>query len=293
MLSKNITICIFAANEEQRINRCIENFSGLFKILVVDNFSTDNTAIVAEAAGARVVQVKNPGFFETPEVMLPVQQACDTDYILIASVSEVVPMALLAKYAEVANSGSHDVVRPYRVSITAGVPIPISGLPNHRSPGEIRFFKKHTVDYSGNIVHERGRVTVPEERVLRLVGNSDLVFYQFRDYDVSHTEKNHRAYNDVLAEQRFKAGEKFSRLRLIVIPIRKFLGAYVRNGSWRFGMLGFIHSFHRWYMEFSIILRIWEWENSFTRNSVVAKNLLFRSRIEAENNNIRSKLTKY
>lgn len=282
MLSKHITVCIFAWNEERRILRCIDNFKGLFDIIVVDNFSTDRTVEIVKEAGYKSIIVKNPGFIETPEVMDPVCNASSTDYVLIASVSEFIPLPLLQKYADVANRATHDVVCAYRNSITAGESIPISDRPTKRFPGELRFFKKGMVDYRNNEVHGRGRIICPPSRILNVVTDPHLHFFQFRDYDWSHTEFKHRVYNDILAKQRFDKGVRFSWFWMNMQATKQFLNAYVRFGCWRYGVLGFIHSFHRWYMEIGIWFRIWEWENQLSRSGVMEKNDAFRRKLEQE-----------
>ena len=282
MLSDKITVCIFAWNEESRVLRGISNFSAFFPVLVVDNYSTDGTRDVVEGAGYKVVKVKNPGFIETPEVMDAVIAACDTEYLLIASLSEFVPFALLRKYADVANAASHDVVRAYRVCVTAGAFMPLAGKPGAHHEGELRFFRKGSVDYAGNKVHGRGRVIAPAERILNLGMDESCHFYQFRDYDCSHTELKHRVYNDTLARQRYEQGERFSWFKMVKSSTRQFLSAYIKCGLWRFGMLGFIHSFHRWYMEVGICLRVWEWENDFSSAAVVRRNNEVRVKMEAD-----------
>ena len=280
MLSNKITVCIFAWNEEARLERCINNFKDFFKILVVDNGSVDGTLKLARQLGVSAVTIPNPGFIETPSVMDPLMDSCETDFLLIASVSEFVPLELMQKYAEVANSDSYDVVRAYRQSITAGMAIPISGLPTFRQPGELRFFRKGAVDFSENQVHGRGRAVVDPSRVLRLVSDSRFYFYQFRDYDWSHTELKHRGYNDVLSKQMFEAGRRFSWVKMCYYSTKQFLNAYIRFGCWKYGTLGFIHSFHRAYMEMGIWFRIWEWEHGLQRSGVIQKNNNFREALE-------------
>lgn len=280
MLNNNITVCIFAFNESARILRCIENFKDLFPIIVIDNCSTDDMRERLTTAGHRYKSIKNPGFIETPEVMDRVEAAIDTDYLLIASVSEFIPLALLHRYADVAKSNTHDVVRAFRVSITAGEPIPISGQPRKGFPGELRFYKKGAVDYSGNQVHDRGRMVCAPDRVLNLVTEETCHFYQFRDYDCARTERTHANYNDVLAKQKYDAGTRFSWLKMIIHSNKQFLNSYIRFGSWRFGMLGFLHSFYRWHMEIGIWLRIWEWENNLSGDGVKEANNKIRSEFE-------------
>ncbi|WP_428311153.1 glycosyltransferase [Hydrocarboniphaga sp.] len=289
ILSDKITVCLFAYNEAGRLERSLANFAGLMDVLVVDNCSTDATREVAGRLGVRCVTIGNPGFIETPEVMDPLWRAVGTDYILIASCSEFVPFELLRRYAQIAETDSHDVARAYRVSITAGLPIPISGLPGRGNPGELRFFKRGAVSYVGNTVHGRGQICCAADRVLSLVHDSRCHYYQFRDYDVSWTERKHGGYNDVLAYQRYKDGARFSWFKMIFESLKEFGNAYFRFGACRYGMLGFIHSFYRLQMAIGIWLRIWEWEHGYERAKVIENNGLFRREEEQRFERERSK----
>ncbi len=282
MLSSNITVCIFAKNEEKRIKRTIKNFKGLFRVAVIDNFSDDNTEDVAKGEGCEVIKIKNPGYIENNDVMQELQSKCKTDYILLASCSEFIPTNLLRFYAKVANENSHDVIISYRESITAGVSIPISGTRESKHAGELRFFKKHYISYKNNIVHGRGEIKAMPERVLSIVKNKDLVFYQYRDYDSSHTELKHREYNDVLASQYFSQGKRFRYWKLLYHPIKHFVFSYFRSGSWKNGFLGFIHSYYRFQMEFGIWLRVWEHENNLLRGRVIELNNMHRETMEED-----------
>jgi glycosyltransferase involved in cell wall biosynthesis len=280
MLSTKITVCIFAFNEEGRILRCIDNFKDQFEIMVIDNFSVDKTVELVRSAGYRCVQIKNPDFIETPEVMDPVMRECFTDYVLIASVSEFVPLTLQRLYAKVAETDSHDIVRAFRVSITAGEPIPFSGPFTHKTEGELRFFRKKSVNYAGNQVHGRGVPVCSNERILKVVEDPSLHFYQFRDYDCARTELAHCRYDNVLAKQRFDSGRRFSWSRALFSSCAAFATLYFRYGAYRFGMLGFLHSYYRWQMEFTIWLRIWEWEHHYTGAEVASRNNVIRSKME-------------
>lgn len=282
MLSRNVTVCIFAWNEEKRILRCIDNFKQTFDVLVVDNHSTDRTVEVVRNAGYRCVQIRNPGFIETPEVMTPLAALCSTPYLLVASVSEFVPLALQRLYATVADSGSHDVVRAFRESITAGEAIPISGLARPGTEGELRFFRKGSVDFDGNRVHGRGTVVSPADRVLNVVTDASLHFYQFRDYDCSKTEVVLCRYDDLLARQRYDAGARFRWPSALYHTARTFFSSYVRCGSMRFGMLGFLHCYYRAHMEFTVWLRLWEWQHGFDMTGVKQRNDASRQRMEAQ-----------
>lgn len=281
-LSNNLTVCIFAYNEAHRIERCVNNFKGLFPTLVVDNFSEDGTYEAALQLGCSAVKIKNKGYVEDDDVMTQVLSHCKTDYILIATVSEHVPLSLLQCYADVANTGSHDIVRPFRLSVTAGEPIPISGNPSKRQPGELRMFKKGTVSYKNNIVHHTGEILVDESRILNLVRCRNMHFYQFRDYDCAHTEKILIQYGELLGEQYHQQNLRFGLHKAFFYGIKAFFTSYIRFGAFRFGMLGFIHSYYRFHMHFTVWLRVWEWENARRRGDVILLNSNVRAKLEAE-----------
>ena len=55
--SAGISVVIIAYNEANKIGDCIDSVIGIAnEILVVDSYSTDNTANIAKTTGARVIQ---------------------------------------------------------------------------------------------------------------------------------------------------------------------------------------------------------------------------------------------
>lgn len=58
-MSKKISLCMIVKNEEANLARCLSSVQGVVdEIIVVDTGSVDNTRLVAEKAGARVVSVE-------------------------------------------------------------------------------------------------------------------------------------------------------------------------------------------------------------------------------------------
>lgn len=55
MTSLNLSVLILARNEEKNIRECIESVTVGGEIVVIDDFSTDDTKEIAESLGARVV----------------------------------------------------------------------------------------------------------------------------------------------------------------------------------------------------------------------------------------------
>lgn len=52
----NLSVIVLTKNENRNISDCLSGLNGADEVLVVDDFSEDNTVSLAEAAGARVVQ---------------------------------------------------------------------------------------------------------------------------------------------------------------------------------------------------------------------------------------------
>ncbi len=57
-----LSVVVIAKNEESNIGRCVSSVAGWADVVVVDDFSSDETAAIAEQAGARIVQHRFEGF---------------------------------------------------------------------------------------------------------------------------------------------------------------------------------------------------------------------------------------
>ena len=89
-----ITAIVSARNEAPNIERCLAALAPARQRIVVDSHSTDDTARLAEAQGARVIQFTYAGGYPKKR-----QWAMDTldnqaDWILLVDADEVVPPAL-------------------------------------------------------------------------------------------------------------------------------------------------------------------------------------------------------
>jgi len=59
-----ISAVIIAKNEEKMIANCLDTLQWCDECIVIDNGSTDSTPMLAEQAGAHVIELKNAGFAE-------------------------------------------------------------------------------------------------------------------------------------------------------------------------------------------------------------------------------------
>jgi glycosyltransferase involved in cell wall biosynthesis len=281
MLSDNVTVCLFCYNEEARVEYAIKNFTDKFKLLVIDNFSTDHTLDICNKFGVEFVQIANHGFVEQPLVMNAVWEHVKTDYMLKTFCAEYFPDELLSHYAKVADEKSYDIVLSARVSITAGRHITVWGDVRKWLYGLVsfRFTRRGSVDYENNIIHGEGKILCKKDRILKASKDIYLMFYQFRDFDASWSEVKIAQYNDINALQLYKHGDHYSFFKMIFKSLGLFIHDYFINGAFRQGHLGFMHSYYRIHIYMGLYLRLWDIEHN-----------LQKSQISKLHNSIRGKL---
>jgi len=74
-----ISVYIIAFNEVEKVSAAIQSVKWADEIILVDSYSTDGTADIATALGARVVQVDFKGFGDLRNQAI---NACTKDWIL-------------------------------------------------------------------------------------------------------------------------------------------------------------------------------------------------------------------
>jgi hypothetical protein len=246
---ENLTIAIPVGREKDRLPLLLRNVAHFRHVIIADDLGAPETLEIAKLFGRPVYPIKNKGgWFEFEEWMAGVWAVAKTDYLLMACCPDYMPAKLLDVYEQVAQTGSHDVVLAKRVSVTDGLEIAIDLPPkwmNFRYNGELRFYRKGSVDYRDNPMHGRGKIICPEDRIRILPQEPDLMVYQYRDYDSSESEGKHRVYNDVWAEQKMVLGGPWRRMFILEVirGIKNFVFCYVFYGGFLHGMRGFIHAF--------------------------------------------------
>ena len=115
--NESLAVVIVAKNEAARIGDCIASASFADEILLLDSGSTDLTAEIAAAAGARVVVTDWPGY--GPQVARGFSLAA-SDWVLSLDADERIPPALQAEVRAAIAKGEHDGFRIPRWSEFCG-----------------------------------------------------------------------------------------------------------------------------------------------------------------------------
>ena len=79
-----VSVLILAKNEEKNIEECLNSVSFAQDILVIDDFSTDSTKILAEKLGARVIQRSMSGDWGGQQTFAIKQAKCDWIFFIDA-----------------------------------------------------------------------------------------------------------------------------------------------------------------------------------------------------------------
>jgi glycosyltransferase involved in cell wall biosynthesis len=147
---QTISAYILAFNETAKLKAAGESVLWADEIVVVDSHSTDNTAEIAAALGARVVQVPFNGFGELRNHAI---EACRCDWIFSLDADERCTAAVRDEIlALLAGTPPADAYLVPRRSFMMGRWIRGSGwYPNFRQP---QLFRKGSMRYTLEPVHE-------------------------------------------------------------------------------------------------------------------------------------------
>ena len=145
-----ITAYILAYNQAEKIEAAVSTVLWADEVLVIDSFSTDGTRALAEALGARVVDVPFHGFGDLRNRAL---EHCTHDWIFsLDSDERCTTEARDEILALIAGQPAHDVYLVPRRSYMMGRWISGSGwYPNFRQP---QLFRRGAMRYTLEPVHE-------------------------------------------------------------------------------------------------------------------------------------------
>ena len=149
-----ISVYIIAYNEAEKIEAALKSVSWADEVVVADSFSTDHTVRIAEAHGARVVQIPFEGFGKLRNAAIA---ACSHDWIFSLDSDERCTEAAEKEILDIINSeDSLDAYYVPRRNYFMGKWIRHAGFyPDYRQP---QLFRKSALIFKPDVVHERYEV---------------------------------------------------------------------------------------------------------------------------------------
>jgi glycosyltransferase involved in cell wall biosynthesis len=241
-----VTVTVITLNEASNIEACLATVNWAPEIIVVDSGSTDGTADLARAAGARVIARDWPGY--SAQKNFAAGEASH-DWILSIDADERLSPELAAEIqATLAREPAEAGFRMPRVTWHLG-----------------RWIRTTDwyPDYQLRLYH-RGRANWPERRVHEAVKSlggpvgqlrGELQHYAYRD--VSHHFQTMDRYTTLAAEDMHASGRRAGFVDLAVHPCAAFARNYVLRRGFLDGAAGFIISMMNAYYVFLKFAKLW------------------------------------
>ncbi|HYG07738.1 MAG TPA: glycosyltransferase family 2 protein [Stenotrophomonas sp.] len=230
-----LSACIIAFNEADRISDCLASLAFCDEVLVVDSFSTDDTAALAQAAGARVLQRAFDGFRSQKDYA--VAQATH-DWVLCLDADERISEALRASILATRDAGFSGMAG-YRFARLSDYFGHFLRHGNAYPDRVLRLFDRRRGGWRGKReIHEAASV---DGAVGTLRG--DLIHYPYRSLE-QQLAKTQR-YARMMAEHEFARGKRASWSKLVLAPAWRFWRGYVLRAGFLDGWRGLVYAYVR------------------------------------------------
>ncbi len=232
----NLSVLILAKNEEDNIKECIESILFADEIIVIDDYSTDATAAIAESLGAKVVKRAMNGDWGAQQTFAINQANCEWIYFIDADERMTPELAEEVKKAVILNEKY--TYKNSRLNHFWGQEL--------RHGGWYPDFGIHLLPKAGSyvtgFVHPEIHHDYPEKKI-----NAHLLHYPYRSWEHYFNKLNR--YTQLAAEKNKAKGKKANFFFDIIIrPWVAFFKMYILKSGWRDGKIGFILAvFHYFY----------------------------------------------
>ncbi len=233
-MKKKISVYIIAYNEEEKIEAAINSVLWADEIVVVDSYSQDQTAVIAEKMGARVVQVEFRGFGDLRNQAMA---ACSFDWIFSLDSDERCTPEARDEIFQILNNPQAEAYYISRRNFFMGRWIKHSGFyPDYRQP---QLFKKGALKFKDDDpVHEEYWVDSKLP-----VGYLQSSIWQFPYKNLEEVIHKSNRYSTLGAKKLQKKGRKSSLLNALGRGMGSFIHMYFLKRGILDGWPGFIIAF--------------------------------------------------
>ena len=242
-----LSVLILAKNEESRIGACLERVVWADEVLVVDDVSTDRTAEISRARGARVAQRAFDDFASQANFGL---EQLIGDWVLTLDADELVTPALRDAIQTVLEGGSpHEGLTFRRRNYFLGRWMRYGGW-YHRS---LHLFRRQAGRFVGKVHY------APELRGSIGELDADVEHYPFQSLTQFVARQNR--YTSIEAEELAVRHPNLSKVplrqQLWLRPAKLFWKSYVKKSGWREGMHGLVFGMLFAWVEFLKWAKYW------------------------------------
>lgn len=237
----NITAVIVAKNEQDVIEECIKSLNFVDKILVIDCYSTDKTAQIAEKNDASVLKVKFRDFSQIRNFALG---DVKTKWVLYVDSDERISEQLKDNILQIVKTDA-EAVSFKRKNYYLGKSWPYCETVT-------RLFQTDKLEEWKGVVHESPI----------FLGNpvfieGELLHYTHRDITQMLTKTIN--WSSVEAQIRYKKYHPpVTWWRLVRVHLTGFFNSYLKQQGIKVGSVGLIESLYQGFSMYITYLKLWE-----------------------------------
>lgn len=243
-----ISAVVITKNEAHNVGRCLASLAPVAdEIVVVDDFSSDDTAAICERLGARVVRQAWLGF--GPQKNLANGLARHA-FVLSLDADEALDPFLQRAIAEAKAKGLAGAYQVSRLNWYYGRFVR-HGL--EHPDRKVRLFPRDKVRWDESLVHE-GLVFAEPLPVTRLDGH--LLHYTYARVE-EHLAKANR-YTSLAAEDAFRRGVRPSVAHMLLSPLAVALKSYLLKRGFLDGLHGLVLAVLHAHAAFQKHAKLWD-----------------------------------
>jgi glycosyltransferase involved in cell wall biosynthesis len=222
------SVVIVTKDARIQLAACLDSASFADEIVVIDSGSTDGTAELAVARGARVMQKEWPGFGRQKQFAVA---AARHDWVLCLDADERVSEELRASILAVLAAPSTQVYAMARRNRFMGRWLRHGeGYPDW----SLRLFDRRQARWSDDPVHERVVTDAPVARI-----SGDLL-HDSAETLAGYLDKQNR-YTTLAAGEALARGKRAGPAHLLLSPLLRFIKFYVVRLGFLDGLPGLVH----------------------------------------------------
>lgn len=232
----SLSVLILAKNEEKNIRDCIKSAQFADEVIIIDDYSTDQTVAIAQELGARVCQRAMDGNWGAQQ-NYAIDQAT-TNWIFFLDADERITEKLAQEVLSAVKENKLYAYEVPRMNYIMGKPL--------RHGGWYPDYGYHLVPRQGvrveGLVHPQFVHSYPVKKLYH-----PITHYTYSSWEHYFNKLN--LYTKLAAEKNFNKGKRANFLFDIVLrPHIAFLKMYILKSGWRDGKIGFIvAAFHFFY----------------------------------------------
>jgi len=245
-----ISACIVCRNEADKLEPALKSVQWCDEILVMDLESTDGSASLAEAHGARVLRRDPVPIVEM--IRNEIAEAARNDWILVLDPDERVTPGLAEELQRVAGNEEVDAIVMPRMNYDFGY---APSSPWQRYEPQLRMYRRSRVSWP---TVPNALPKVPEDRIYRVPHRDELVLVHDRSRNIPEVLERSIRYAPAQARSMLDRGETFSVRAMVRALSRQVVRHLFKARALRDGMPGLLRASVLVLFHFYVWAALWQ-----------------------------------